>query len=641
MKGYRRDFRRFSKAAQNLECGDDEQAIFEKIVAHGIFTEDVVVSQGQWIIADEDHIEFCLSGSNPSVLVDLAGNLANVWNCIVHGVWAGKITDLSYFIPWCSRNYYENDGLSITCATMGRAVFYGDEFGYYRAPVKSDKTRQSEYYSFVWGNVKGVEAMASFFEDEPCTGEGVARAKKKKSSDDAAASEEETPSSRDEITYPTDKIIDEYGNKIENTLEASVKGHIAFGNEKVCALPVRKMLVEGKSARDFLFGFLIKYDKFFEKVLLKHEVNSELDYLRSTYLATGDYKIESGGFLLDKKGNKITSLSDFDHAVDSDGEIFYRVFESDLDGDSLSSKAAEKWRKKLGLNESFLRDENFCYNEDKTEIIELINKSAKSLCVEEGIKKIRENAFKNCTSLEEITLPSTLKEIENNAFTNCSSLKSISIPDGVKFIGNDMGPGFSGTFSGCSSLESVTLSKNLERIDIFTFKNCTSLKKIVIPRSVKEVSDGAFSGCSSLKEIIVEEGNESYRSDGGLLYSADGTILYECLETVEGTVTLLETTKKISGSAFSFNQKITKVILPSGFTDLCLGEFFGDFSGMRSDLEIVFSNPNGWYGTDDYREHCDHRGGILIPPDQLQAALKKYSYMYNAGIYFVKPSLEK
>ena len=59
-------------------------------------------------------------------------------------------------------------------------------------------------------------------------------------------------------------------------------------------------------------------------------------------------------YLLDKNGNRITDIKDFDHSEpDADGYIYYPVPESDLiDGDPdemLTPEACEKWRAKLGL----------------------------------------------------------------------------------------------------------------------------------------------------------------------------------------------------------------------------------------------------------------------------------------------------
>lgn len=53
-----------------------------------------------------------------------------------------------------------------------------------------------------------------------------------------------------------------------------------------------------------------------------------------------------------------------------------------------------------------------------------------------GISVIRigDYAFKNCTSLADITIPNSVKGIGNQAFSNCESLAGITIPDSVTAI---------------------------------------------------------------------------------------------------------------------------------------------------------------------------------------------------------------
>lgn len=47
--------------------------------------------------------------------------------------------------------------------------------------------------------------------------------------------------------------------------------------------------------------------------------------------------------------------------------------------------------------------------------------------IPEGVKKIRNHAFKDCYNLEELTLPSTLEHIGINAFYRCENLKRIIV----------------------------------------------------------------------------------------------------------------------------------------------------------------------------------------------------------------------
>ncbi|MBO5831047.1 MAG: leucine-rich repeat domain-containing protein [Alistipes sp.] len=57
-------------------------------------------------------------------------------------------------------------------------------------------------------------------------------------------------------------------------------------------------------------------------------------------------------------------------------------------------------------------------------------------------------AFRHCTALQHIGLPSTLQKIEEGAFSGCSSLSDITIPEGVVEIGNN-------PFDKCKSLTCI------------------------------------------------------------------------------------------------------------------------------------------------------------------------------------------
>ena len=69
-----------------------------------------------------------------------------------------------------------------------------------------------------------------------------------------------------------------------------------------------------------------------------------------------------------------------------------------------------------------------------------------------GITKIENGAFRDCSSLSEVEIPSGLLTIEDNAFRNCSSLSKVIIGDSVRSIGEN-------AFYNCSSLSNVVFLK--------------------------------------------------------------------------------------------------------------------------------------------------------------------------------------
>ena len=72
----------------------------------------------------------------------------------------------------------------------------------------------------------------------------------------------------------------------------------------------------------------------------------------------------------------------------------------------------------------------------------------------DGLQKIGDWAFHNCSSLESITMPSTLVEIGFNAFYGCIDLREVIFNDGLQKIGPS-------AFFNCSSMESATSPSTL------------------------------------------------------------------------------------------------------------------------------------------------------------------------------------
>lgn len=65
-------------------------------------------------------------------------------------------------------------------------------------------------------------------------------------------------------------------------------------------------------------------------------------------------------------------------------------------------------------------------------------------------------------------------------------LKLISIPSSLYYI-------FNNAFQNCESLENISLP-SMESIDKYLFQNCKSLKTIAIPSAVTKNRKGAFAG---------------------------------------------------------------------------------------------------------------------------------------------------
>ena len=141
--------------------------------------------------------------------------------------------------------------------------------------------------------------------------------------------------------------------------------------------------------------------------------------------------------------------------------------------------------------------------------------------IRNGVKEIREKAFRlgygSGLSIRRIYLPDTLERIGREAFMSCGLKPELSLPASVVEIGDR-------TFWGCHSLESVKLSSNLRIIGKEAFSS-TGLKSILIPNTVLHIGDKCFDNCWQLSSIKVEEGNQNYSSDDGMLYNFDKSVL--------------------------------------------------------------------------------------------------------------------
>lgn len=73
-------------------------------------------------------------------------------------------------------------------------------------------------------------------------------------------------------------------------------------------------------------------------------------------------------------------------------------------------------------------------------------------------------AFRGCSQMTSISLPSTVNQIEQGAFWDCTGLTSVVIPKRVTELSMQL-------FEGCTSLTSLTLPKNLKVIRIEALYN--------------------------------------------------------------------------------------------------------------------------------------------------------------------------
>lgn len=158
---------------------------------------------------------------------------------------------------------------------------------------------------------------------------------------------------------------------------------------------------------------------------------------------------------------------------------------------------------------------------------------------------IGRNSFcdKKMTSID---LPNTLQYIGPNSFRNCRKLKSVVIPESASSIGAH-------AFDECPQLESVYIPKYIDSLGISAFPRHTI--------------------------ITVDEENNHYCDQEGILFDKAKTILYSYPSIRSGSYDIPKTVKAIGDYAFSECDKLTTVSFPNSLNSIGIGAF--SFSAIR------------------------------------------------------------
>lgn len=191
------------------------------------------------------------------------------------------------------------------------------------------------------------------------------------------------------------------------------------------------------------------------------------------------------------------------------------------------------------------------YTSDMTELVFCPPLISGEVDVPDSVVKIHGYAFLGCRDVTAVnfTEDSELKIIGEYAFFGCSGIQNFVLPTGVISVGD-------GAFNNATGLESITLSASLTSFDI-----------------------SVLSGCTALYEVLVEDGNESFISEDGVLYSYDVTalILYP-MGRSDDEYTVLDGVISISAGAFASNGNLACVILPEGLVEIQYGAFAGCYN---------------------------------------------------------------
>lgn len=215
-------------------------------------------------------------------------------------------------------------------------------------------------------------------------------------------------------------------------------------------------------------------------------------------------------------------------------------------------------------------------------------------------KSITTGMFDGCTKLADVKLNTgKITSIGSSAFRNCVSLVSEvpeDAPEGAKISAFSLSSMQltkieTSAFEGCTGLKKVeiaALTKATGKITIGSsaFRGCSSLTSVTLSKNVTTINTSAFGSCAKLTTFNTDA-NTNFEAKNGLLYKADGTII--CipagLEFENNTVTLGDD-EKIGAGALDGCVNLKKLVLPESITKIA-DDYFQDAKYLE---EIVISS---------------------------------------------------
>ena len=216
-------------------------------------------------------------------------------------------------------------------------------------------------------------------------------------------------------------------------------------------------------------------------------------------------------------------------------------------------------------------DGEITYSKDGKTLLKVAD-NCRRVKVRKGVEVIAREAF-DSTRVIHVYLPNTVKILEPNALLRAHYLESINLPDSITKIDR-----YAFQFSG-------GLGKGL--------------KKIVLPKLLHYLGENAFYGCEKLEKLtirgdfiwkkswldnnpfyytrnlaVIKNSNPNFKVEDGMLMSADGKILFRCVNEKE-IVEVKDGIETIAQGAFCGREQMKEVILPTSLKTICKDAFRG------------------------------------------------------------------
>ena len=230
------------------------------------------------------------------------------------------------------------------------------------------------------------------------------------------------------------------------------------------------------------------------------------------------------------------------------------------------------------------------------------------------VDSINFSTFSGCNDLLSVIIPNTVRSIAYRTFAGCKSLHSVSIPNSVTDIG-------ASAFYGCTALTDINIPGSVVSIGASAFENCYGLCYLNIPPSVTSIGEAAF---TEIKNVIYNgeavgspwgaHTVNGYVEESLVFYDASKEYITGCCTSVEGSIIIPSSVRRIGKGSFSYCNGLTVVTIPDSVTLIdtlaffkCIGlrtvnfdaisctmrqdgDFYSAFKGCDSLTTVVIGN---------------------------------------------------
>lgn len=157
-----------------------------------------------------------------------------------------------------------------------------------------------------------------------------------------------------------------------------------------------------------------------------------------------------------------------------------------------------------------------------------------------------------------------------------------TLVDSISYILNQDGVSASVSYCDNNKTGSVVIPDSVKidsvnypvtAIDEWAFYK-SNISSVSIPKGIADIYTNAFSCCPKLSQFIVAEGNPSYSSIDGVLYSMDKKTLVAYPAAKGAEYVIPEGVTIVGRGAFAYDTLITSVTIPESVTKLTRGAFY-------------------------------------------------------------------